>query len=108
MGKPPREPRYVATFRAGTPEMFVVGLLTVIGAGFAIAIAGLVREIACGEAGGDCDEDTLAPLVIAWLGLIPAVATLVASARRHGRPWRWLLVTASVYGIWGMLEATAI
>ncbi len=86
--------------------MFIVGLLTVIGAGFEMAISGLVREVACGEAGGDCNSGTLTALV-ACAGLTPATATFVASARRTGHPWRWFLATAAVYAIWGIVEMVA-
>lgn len=96
------EPRYVLSFRSGTPEMIVVGVCTVLGAAFVVLFAYVVREFVCAEASSECSSGALVQLVIACVGLIPALGTLVASARRRGHPWRWFLVTVISYAFWAL------
>jgi hypothetical protein len=81
--------------------MIVVGLLVVVGAGFAAGITWIAREISCGEAQPECNGEALVVLLIAITGLVCAVGMLMASWRQRGHLWRWFLVTAFVYAaVW--------
>jgi MFS superfamily sulfate permease-like transporter len=102
----PQEPklRRAARFRAGTPEMVVIAILTIIGAVLLIWAAAVIRAVDCGaDSDSECSGKGLAQLLIAVAGGLPAFATLFESLRPgRGRPWRWLLVTAAVYIVWGV------
>jgi hypothetical protein len=101
-----REPRYVATFRPGTPEMMIVAGLVVVGAIAALAISLLVRQLACGLGHEGCTAtEGFASSVFALAGVFPALGMFVASARRRGHPWRWFVATAFVYFWWGLVFA---
>ncbi len=97
-----REPRYVLTFRPGTPEMVVVAAAALIGAAAAVAISFVARSVGCGEANGDCGAGT-ALLVGACAGAIPVLAMLIESGRRHGHPWYWFVAAAVVYAFWAVM-----
>ena len=95
------ERTYTATFRPGTPETIVVGVLTVAGALFAIYIANVLRFVDCAnEAWSECSTPGLVQLLIAWAGLLPALGTLVSTIRKRGHPWRWFAATGLVYAGW--------
>ena len=81
--------------------MTIVGLLALVGASSAVALSWIAREIACGEAGGDCGPG-LPVLTVAVAGLVPVLGAIGASRREHGHPWRWLLAAAFVYAIWAI------
>lgn len=102
------EPRYVVTFRPGTPEMIVVGVLTVVGAGFGTLLALIIRSYDCGEGRNGCSTEGLVQLVIASTGLILALAMLVESSRSRGRPWRWFAAAAIVYAVWVVFTVPAV
>ena len=96
------EPRYVATFRPGSPELVILAILVLIGAVLAVGLSWAARELVCGEKlQGDCDGGIPVGLV-AIAGLIPALGMVVSSARQGGHPWRWFMATASVYALWGL------
>jgi uncharacterized membrane protein YhaH (DUF805 family) len=81
--------------------MIVVGLLVVVGAGLAVGVTWIAREISCGEAQPECNDEALIVLLLAIAGLIPGLGMLVASWHQRGHPWRWFLVTAVVYAaVW--------
>jgi len=84
--------------------MIVVGVVTVIGAGLAALFSLFLYSFGC-EFDSTCDTPGLVQLLIALGGVPPALATLVESARRRGRPWRWFLLTAWVYALWGVFLA---
>lgn len=88
--------------------MIVVGVCTVLGGALAVFFAYVFREFECyAEAWSECSTGGLVQLVIACVGLVPALGTLVASARRRGHPWRWFLVTAIFYGFWALFPLSA-
>lgn len=98
------EPRYVLTFRPGTAEAFFVGLFKVLGAAFAVYVSEVLRFVDCAnEAWSECSDAGLVQKALAYAGLAPAAATLVASRRTHGHPWRWFGVSALVYAAWGFV-----
>lgn len=91
-------------FRAGSLEMVVVGLLTLAGALVATWTAITFRFVDCAnEASSECSSQGQHQLVVALVGLVPALGTLVASIRKRGRPWRWFLATLVFYAVWGLL-----
>jgi hypothetical protein len=92
------DPRYVATFRPGSPEMVAVAIVALLGAVAAVAISVVARSIACGESSGDCDGGTVL-VVIASVGLLPTLGMVAESSRRRG-PWYWFLGAALVYAFW--------
>ena len=97
------EPRYVATFRPGTPEMVIVAVLIVLGAAFAVGLAWIAREIECSaEAYSECSGEGMVQLIIVIAGLVPALGTLVESGRKRGHPWLWFIATVLVYAVWGL------
>jgi hypothetical protein len=81
-----------------------VAVLVSVGAALAVGLTWIARAIACGEANGDC-EPGLPLLILAGVGLVTAVGMLIASGRRRGHPWRWLVATALVYAVWGLAFA---
>lgn len=90
---PDAQPRYAE---------IIVALLTVAGATFIAWFSWTAREFVCGEKlQGDCDGGTPV-VVVAMIGLMPAVGMLVGSWRARGHPWRWFLVTALAYVAWGV------
>lgn len=98
------EPRYVLSFRPGTAEMVVVGVLVVLGAAVAVGVTWIAREITCGESDSDCGG-ARALLIVAIVGLMPALGMLITSGRRTGHPWRWFVATVLVYAVWGVAFA---
>jgi hypothetical protein len=102
-----RGPRYIATFRARTPEMIVVGALTFFGAVFLVLAAQAFRALDCGaEGSSECSTAGLVQLVVAVTGVAPAALTLAASLRERGRPWRWFLATVAWYSGWLLVVAS--
>jgi multisubunit Na+/H+ antiporter MnhB subunit len=95
------EPRYVLTFKPGSPEIIVVAIAALVGAGFTIFFSFVLRSLSCGE--GDCGEGFLAMLVIACAGVAPLLGMLVESVRRRGHPWYWFFAAAFVYAFWGVV-----
>ena len=88
------------TFRAGTPEMVGVGLLTFAGAVVAALVALFFRGLGCAWAG--CSTEGLVQLLVACGGVITALGTFVESFRERGHPWRWFCVTALILAGWGL------
>ena len=86
------------------PRSFVLpGVFAFLAAGFAFHVAYVWRWVDCSnEASSECSTSGLAQLVIAGVGLLPALATFALAICRRGRPWRWFLLTALVYGAWGV------
>jgi hypothetical protein len=77
-------------------------VLAVLSAGFAVYVALAWRWVECAEDWSRCSAPGLVQLVIAGLGLLPALAMLVFAICGRGHPWRWLLGTALVYAAWGV------
>jgi hypothetical protein len=104
------EPRYVLTFKPATPEMVVVSLAALVGAGVAVFFSWVVNEIACEGAASpeDCGHGGTALLTIALIGLVPALGMVVESARPGGHPWYWFLAGALVYGFWAVVFASVV
>jgi hypothetical protein len=81
-----------------------VGLLTVVGTCFATFVANVWRWVeCCSESGLQASPAGERQLVVAALGLIPALGTLVSSLRTRGHPWNWFCATVLVYAVWGVL-----
>ena len=81
----------------------LLAVLTVLAAVLIVGLSHLFRSFDCDDENADCGTASLSHLVIAYAGLIPAVATLMASIRRQGRPWLWFLATLGVYAGWALL-----
>ena len=93
--------RYVPTFKPGTPGMFIVGMLVLAGALVVSYLAFVIRAVDCGaDSESECSQESLTQLVIACVGVAPAVGMVVASARRRGHPWRWFLATVVIHAFW--------
>lgn len=93
------EPRYVATFRPGTPEMVIVAFLVVLGAVFVAGLTQVARGI-CEDS--ECSSEGRILLIVAVVGLVPALAMLIESGRRRGHPWPWFFATVFIYAIWAV------
>ena len=103
---PEPEPRYVLTFKPGSPEMIVVSVIALVGAGIAVLVSWLLRALICGEVFSNDSEDCgggTALLVIALVGLAPVLGMVVTSTRRHGHPWYWFFAGVFVYGFWAVV-----
>jgi hypothetical protein len=77
------------------------GIFTVLGASFVVHVAYVWSLLDCTTA-RECGTPGLVQLVIAGLGLLPALATLALAVSGRGHPWRWLLLTMLVYAAWGV------
>jgi hypothetical protein len=99
------EPRYVATFRARTPEMIITTLLLVLGAIYVLAGAWILPHVACAlDSSSDCSGAWVSgQLFIAIVGLVTALGAVVESCRRSGHPWRWFLAAVLVDTVWGFV-----
>ena len=94
----------------------VLALLASIGAlcaaGFAVLVAGAVDWLACENEGTPaCSRQELAStqLTVALVGLVPAVALLVAVALRRRRlAWLTLALGVAVYLTWALLVDAAV
>jgi uncharacterized membrane protein YqaE (UPF0057 family) len=82
--------------------MVIVAFLVVLGAVFAVGLAWVARGI-CEDS--ECSSEGLAAVIVAVVGLVPALAMLVESGRTRGHPWIWFLITALVYAVWGLVFA---
>jgi hypothetical protein len=103
---PETEPRYVLTFKPGSPEMIVVSLLALVGGGIAVLVSWVLRALICGEVldnSSDSCRGGTALLVVALVGLAPVVGMVVESARRRGHPWYWFFAGVFVYGFWAVV-----
>lgn len=94
----------LALFRPGSPFRITVGVLTLLGAIAAVYVADVLRFVDCAsEASSECSAAGHHQQVAAYVGLVPAICTLVSSLRTRGHPRFWLIVTALVYGVWIVL-----
>ena len=85
----------------------VLGILTVLGACFAVIVALLWRTLDCSmEDYSTCRPGATPQLWVAFAGLLPAVAMVVDWFRPQGRPMGWFLVTIAVYVLWLCLVST--
>ncbi len=100
------EPRYVLTFKPGSPEMVVMSTIALVGAAIAVLVSWVARALICGEVMSSdsnvCGGGT-ALLAISLAGLVPVVGMVVESARRRGHPWYWFFAAVFVYGFWGVV-----
>jgi hypothetical protein len=78
-----------------------LGIPTVLAAVILVFAAGMFGALQCYEWGYSCDRTRgRIQFVIALVGLLPAVGTLVAGLRRGGHPSRWFAATVVVYSAW--------
>jgi hypothetical protein len=81
----------------------LVGLAACLGAAVAVFYSFYQRALDCEADSGECSGPGTTLLVIAVVGAVPAVGTLVAGARAGGNTGRWLLATAVAYGLWAVI-----
>jgi undecaprenyl pyrophosphate phosphatase UppP len=90
--------------RPGSPTRIALGVLTLVGAIFAVLVADTLAFVDCAaEASSECTDAGQQQQIAAYVGLVPAIATSVACLRSRGRPKLWLVATALIYGVWIVL-----
>ena len=79
----------------------VLAILTLLGAGFVVLIAVVWRTLDCSdESYSTCSPGAQPQLLLAVLGLLPALAMIVDCFRPQGKPMRWFFVTIAIYVFW--------
>lgn len=80
--------------------MVIVAFLVVLGSVFAVGLSWVARGI-CEDS--ECRSEGLVAVIVAVVGLVPALVMLVESGRTRGHPWIWFFITVLMYAVWALI-----